>query len=75
MPEITSAADIPQALTQLVGLVAAGELTPQEAAEVSTVLDSLRQSFETDQLVAEVERLKTQIAALMPEVVGPRWAA
>jgi hypothetical protein len=81
MPRIQSAADIPGALLAVASQVASGHLTPTEGAEIATVLDALRQSFEVDKIAADVEALKAQMAQLQiepPSGMGfpsSKWAA
>jgi hypothetical protein len=74
LPAILSAGDIPIALSTVMSLVSEGTLTTQEGAELGTLIDAMRASYEIDKLTAEVETLKAQIAALGLE---PRqqWAA
>jgi hypothetical protein len=68
LPPIRSASDIPLALTQVLGLIADGTLTPQEGSEVASLVDCLRASFEVDQLTARVEALQAQVALMAPAV-------
>jgi hypothetical protein len=81
MPRIQSAADIPHALLAVAQHVASGHLTPTEGAEIATVLDALRQSYEVDKLAADVEALEAQMATLQIEPPGgmafpsSKWAA
>ena len=57
LPSIVSAADLARALGAVVAAVAAGELTPEEAASVGTVLEAQRRAI-------ELRELKRRIAAL-----------
>lgn len=60
LPKIETAADIVKALGKLALSVGAGELTPDEAASVATILETKRRAIETIDL-------ETRIAALEQE--------
>jgi hypothetical protein len=61
VPQIESAADIPVAILKVIEAMFVGELTPDEAASVTSIFDALRQSFEVATLAADVERPKVQV--------------
>jgi hypothetical protein len=59
MPEVTAIADVPMAVSFIVGAVSRGEITPGEGNALCSLLGALRQTFETAELaerLAEVER-------------------
>lgn len=58
LPSITTAADLACALGVVVAAVAAGELTPEEAASVSTVLDAQRRAIELGELESRIAALE-----------------
>jgi hypothetical protein len=69
MPTIDSASDIPGAIKQVAKLLTAGELTSTKAAEVVSIYDALRVSFEADAMAADLEDLKQRVAT----IEQPRW--
>src|ERR1700745_3822431 len=60
LPNIDSARDVPRAISALLALaaVAAGELTPSDASEVTKLLDAYARSVEINELAARVENLE-----------------
>ena len=58
LPSIESARDMPKAISALLGAVAAGELAPSDAAEVTKLLDAYVKAFETTELAKRLERLE-----------------
>ncbi len=62
MPPINSAADAVSAVGALVAAVAAGEVTPSEAAELSKLIDGYMKSLEVSDLAERITMLEMRIA-------------
>ena len=60
LPTVETAADILKAQAATIGAMAAGEITPDEAATVASVLEAKRRAIETVQLEERVMRLEQQ---------------
>ncbi len=58
MPAIETAADVAKALGSVVEHVASGDLTPDEAAAVSALLEAKRRAIETVEIEARVAALE-----------------
>jgi hypothetical protein len=58
MPKIEGPQDLPGALLAVCEQVSQGVITPTEAAEIASLLDALRTSYETSKIAQDVERLK-----------------
>ena len=58
LPEIKSAQDAAAILSSVLAAVAAGEITPTDAAEVSKLIDSYVKAYETAELAERLERLE-----------------
>lgn len=58
IPPITTAADIVAALGAIANAMAAGEVTPDEAASVASVLEVKRRSIETADLAVRIEAIE-----------------
>jgi Family of unknown function (DUF5681) len=58
LPEIETASDISKALGAIAKSMAAGELTPDEAGTVATVMEADRKAIETVELEERVRRLE-----------------
>jgi Family of unknown function (DUF5681) len=58
LPNIDSARDVPRAISALLAAVAAGELTPSDASEVTKLLDAYARSVEIKELAARVDNLE-----------------
>ncbi len=58
IPPITTAADIVAALGAVANAMAAGEVTPDEAASVASVLEVKRRSIETADLAVRIEAIE-----------------
>jgi hypothetical protein len=59
LPKLSNAGDVRDAALALVQAVSVGELTPEEAAAVSPLIDSARKAIEVDEIerrLAELER-------------------
>ncbi len=63
LPEIRNAENIPSAMTAVIDSVSSGDLTPQEGAAISGLLEQLRRSYETAQMAAKLETLTTILSA------------
>ena len=58
LPKIESAADITRALSAVVDAVGAGDITPDEGAQVSAILETRRKAIETVELEARIVALE-----------------
>ena len=58
LPEITSARGAAALVSAVLNAVAAGELTPADAAEIGKLIDSFVKAFETAELTERLERLE-----------------
>jgi hypothetical protein len=58
LPEIKSAQDAASVVSAVLTAVAAGELTPTDAAEIGKLIDSYVRAFETAELADRLERLE-----------------
>jgi hypothetical protein len=58
LPEITSARGAAALVSAVLNAVAAGELTPADAAEIGKLIDSFVKAFETAELAERLERLE-----------------
>ena len=58
LPEIKSAQDAAAIVSSVLAAVAAGEITPTDAAEVSKLIDSYVKAYETAELAERLERLE-----------------
>jgi tetratricopeptide (TPR) repeat protein len=58
LPPISSARDAAQTLSAVVTAVAAGELTPADAGEISRLIEAYVKAFETAELAERLERLE-----------------
>jgi hypothetical protein len=58
LPEIKSAQDAASVLSGVLAAVAAGDLTPSDAAEIGKLIDSYVKAFETADLAERLERLE-----------------
>jgi hypothetical protein len=57
-PTITNAAEAAAAMSAILAAVAAGELTPAEAGEISKLIETYVKAFETAELAKRLERLE-----------------
>jgi hypothetical protein len=60
LPKLEAAADAVKATAALVGAVAAGELTPSEAAELSKLVEGFTRAVDLHDIQARLERLEAQ---------------
>ena len=60
LPKIESTADASQALSGLLAAVAAGEITPGEAAEIARLLEGFVRAKETTELEARLAALEAE---------------
>lgn len=58
IPTVTTAADIVGALGAVTTAMAAGDITPEEAASVASVLEIKRRTIETADLTARIEAIE-----------------
>jgi hypothetical protein len=63
MPNIKSAADLITAAAALTDATAAGDITPGEAASLSTLVGNVAKAIETVEIVARLTKLEEQLAA------------
>jgi hypothetical protein len=63
MPSITSATDLITAAAALTDATAAGDLTPGEAASLSTLVGNVAKAIETVELAERLAKLEEQFAA------------
>ena len=64
LPVIETAADILKAQAAMIGAMARGEITPDEAATIAGVLETKRRAIETVQLEERITKLEQRGAAL-----------
>jgi hypothetical protein len=62
LPPIKKAADTVQAAASIIEAVAAGDLTPSEAAELSKVIDGFTRSIESARFEARLEHIEAALA-------------
>ncbi|WP_426612237.1 DUF5681 domain-containing protein [Bradyrhizobium sp. McL0616] len=58
LPEINSAQDAAKTVSAVLTAVAAGELTPADAGEISKLIEAYVKAFETAELAERLERLE-----------------
>jgi hypothetical protein len=63
MPKINSASDLVAAAASLTSAVADGEITPSEAASLSTLVANTAKAVETFEIVERLTRLEEQVGA------------
>jgi hypothetical protein len=63
MPSIKSAADLITAAAALTDATAAGDITPGEAASLSTLVGNVAKAIETVEIVARLAKLEEQLAS------------
>ena len=61
LPSIATAEDLVKAVSAVVSAVAAGEITPEEAATVATVLEVKRKALETSELDRRIAALEVKL--------------
>ena len=57
LPPVRTAAEVSDGMAAVVDAMAAGAVTPEEAATVSGVLEARRKALETEELASRIERL------------------
>lgn len=62
LPRLTSISDALEAHSRIAGSVSAGDLTPDEAADVGKVIDNFTRAFETNELEARIVALEEAAA-------------
>jgi hypothetical protein len=63
MPSIKSVADLITAAAALTDATAAGDITPGEAASLSTLVGKVAKAIETVEIVARLTKLEEHLAA------------
>ena len=63
LPEIATAGDVVTALGAVIKDMAAGAITPDEAATIAGVLEAKRAAIETGELEARIARLEQEAAS------------
>jgi uncharacterized protein DUF5681 len=58
LPGIDSTRDVPKAISALLSAVAAGELAPSDAAEVTKLLDAYGRAVEINELAERIDNLE-----------------
>jgi hypothetical protein len=58
LPPIASAKDAASTMSSVLSAVAAGELTPAEASEISKIIDTYVRAVETSELATRLDRLE-----------------
>jgi hypothetical protein len=61
LPPIATAEDLVKAISAVVSAVAAGQITPEEAATVATVLKVKRKALETSELDRRIAALEVKL--------------
>ena len=64
MPEMKSASDVVSGLSSILRSVSAGDLTPEEASTIATILETKRRAL-------ELVDLETRLAAVESRISGP----
>ena len=62
LPSIKSATDLIAAAAALTEATAAGDITPSEAASMSTLIGNVAKSIETVEIVARLAKLEEQLS-------------
>jgi hypothetical protein len=60
LPPVATAADATATISALLAAVAAGDVTPIEAAEITKIVESFIHAIETTELLLRIERLESQ---------------
>ena len=63
LPAVRAAGDLLAAQSTLIQALAEGEVTAEEAAAVSSVLESQRKMIETEELATRLQRLEERVGA------------
>jgi thioredoxin-like negative regulator of GroEL len=58
LPPVRTAAEVSDGMAAVVDALAEGEVTPDEAATISAVLEARRRALETEDLAERIERLE-----------------
>jgi hypothetical protein len=61
LPAVRTTTDVSDGMAALVDAMAAGEVTPEEAATISGVLEARRRALETQELADRVNRLEQEM--------------
>ena len=58
LPPVRTAAEVSDGMAAVIDAIAEGEVTPEEAATISNVLEARRKALETEELAERIERLE-----------------
>jgi hypothetical protein len=61
MPTVSSATDVPSAISAVLGSVTQGDLLPSEGAELATLIDTYRKAVEIEDLTNRVRNLEREL--------------
>ena len=61
LPEVTKAEELPAAIASITQQVADGEISPDEAAAIVSLLEAHRKALETGELAARVAALEERL--------------
>ena len=61
LPPVTDATGVSTAFDAVLQAVAGGELTPEEGASITTLLEARRKAIETVELEARIAALETRV--------------
>ncbi|MBC4019311.1 hypothetical protein [Siccirubricoccus deserti] len=60
LPALNTTADLPKAMAAVAAEMAAGNLSPEEAAQVSAVIEAQRRALETQDLAARIAAIEAR---------------
>ncbi len=61
LPKVETPADVVEAMTKVIEAVASGEIDPDEASTLASVLDVKRRTFETVELGERIKRIEERL--------------
>jgi hypothetical protein len=67
LPALHSMADAAGAMAAIVAAVAAGEITPGEAAELSRLIDAYMRAIDTDGIVRRLQAIEAKLSVTKPQ--------
>ncbi len=70
LPRVERAEDVARALAEVIAAMAAGRISPDEAATMIAVVAAPRQAIEATEFEARIRRLEEQLARLGPQQRG-----
>lgn len=62
MPPIATASDVAVALSQIIASVAVGELTPDEAGTIASLIELKRKAIETVELESRLQEIESRVS-------------